>query len=347
MISQETDVDLLPGAEQLEIVAAAGEFLAQRMPVERIRTDRYAETSVPEQLWREGAEMGLLTLGLDEKFGGSGRPFDDEVLLFVELGKRLAPGPFLACTLAARVAALSGDTALAEQIGSGRALVALAVLRGDGEVRPVKGTFDVFEPAGATLALVVGRGGAALVDIASLGELSPIAAADPGTRIATATVESAESRYWLPAEDEWIWGRAMVLTAAFLAGLAAAAGASAIEHAKTREQFGKPIGVNQAIKHACVDMEIAAEAAQAQTFFAAIALADGRDDALLQVLSAVTVAGSAAVDNAAAGIQVFGGMGYTFENDMHLYLKRAHVFRHLFAEPTEVLAELLAQDRAQ
>jgi len=70
-------------------------------------------------------------------------------------------------------------------------------------------------------------------------------------------------------------------------------------------------------------------------------------DALLQVLSAVTVAGSAAVDNAAAGIHVFGGMGYTFDNDMHLYLKRAHVFRHLFGEPTDVLAELLAQDRAQ
>jgi alkylation response protein AidB-like acyl-CoA dehydrogenase len=76
-------------------------------------------------------------------------------------------------------------------------------------------------------------------------------------------------------------------------------------------------------------------------------VADGRTDALLQVLSAVTVAGSAAVDNAAAGIHVFGGMGYTFENDMHLYLKRAHVFRHLFGEPTDVLAELLAQDRAQ
>ena len=84
MINQEMVVDLLPGAEQLEIVAAAGKFLAERMPVERIRANRYAESSVPEQLWREGAEMGLLTLGLDEQFGGSGRPFDDEVLLFVD-----------------------------------------------------------------------------------------------------------------------------------------------------------------------------------------------------------------------------------------------------------------------
>jgi hypothetical protein len=225
--------------------------------------------------------------------------------------------------------------------------VALAVLRGDGDVRPVKGTFDLFEPAGASHVLLVARSGAALVDIDSFGPLAPVIAADPGTRISTATVESAEPVHWLPVEDEWIWGRATVLAAGYLTGLAAAAAASATEHAKTREQFGKPIGVHQAIKHACVNMEIAAEAAQAQTFFAAITLAGGRADALLQVLSAITVAGSAAVDNAAAGIHVFGGMGYTFENDMHLYLKRAHVFRHLFGEPTDVLAELLAQDRAQ
>ncbi|MBJ7336494.1 acyl-CoA dehydrogenase family protein [Mycolicibacterium sp.] len=340
-------MDLLPGTEQLELVSAAGEFLAERMPVEHIRAGRDADTLVSDELWREVAEMGLLTLGLDEASGGSGRPIDDEVLLFVELGRRLAPGPFLAGTLAARVAAGSGDLELAERIGGGDVKVALAVLRGVGDARPVKGTFDIFDPADASHVVIVTRYGAALVDVDSFGPLTPVRAADPGTRMASAAVESAEPLHWLPAEDEPIWARAMVLSAAFLTGLASAAAASATEHAKTREQFGKPIGVHQAIKHTCVDMEIAAEAAQAQTLFAAIALADDRVDALLQVLSAATVAGAAAVDNAAAGIHVFGGMGYTYENDMHLYLKRAQVFRHLFAEPTEVLAELLAQDRAQ
>jgi alkylation response protein AidB-like acyl-CoA dehydrogenase len=340
-------VNLLPGAEQLEITAAAADFLARQMPVNDIRKNRDADDPVPERLWREVAEMGLLTLGLDEESGGSGRPLDDEALLFVELGKHLAPGPFLACTLAARVAAGCGDDALAEHIGAGRARVALAVLRGDGDARPVKGTFDVFDPGGASHSLVLCRSGAALASLESLGPLTRVAAADPGTRMATVTVESAEPVHWLPAQDDWLWGRAMVLAAAYLTGLAAAGAAQATEHARTREQFGKPIGVHQAVKHACVDMEIAAEAAQAQTLFAAIALQSGRSDALLQVLAAATVAGSAAVDNAAAGIHVFGGMGYTFENDMHMYLKRAHVFRHLIAEPTDVLAELLAQDRAQ
>lgn len=166
-------MDLLPGAEQLEIITAAGEFLADRMPVDRIRANRHAEAPIPESLWRECAELGLLTLGLDEASGGSGRRLDDEALLFVELGKRLAPGPFLACTLGARVAARCGDDALAQRIGSGAASVALAVLRGDGDVRPVKGTFDLFDPAGVSHALLVARSGAALVGIDSFDRLNP------------------------------------------------------------------------------------------------------------------------------------------------------------------------------
>src|ERR1700712_3958514 len=209
-------VDLLPGTEQLELTSAASEFLAERMPVEHIRAGRGAETLVSHELWREVAEMGLLTLGLDEASGGSGRPIDDEVLLFVELGRRLAPGPFLACTLAARVAAGCGDLELAERIGTGQAAVALAVLPGDGDVLPVKGTFDLFDPAGASHVLVVGRSGAALVDIESFGPLTPVDAADPGTRMAAAAVESAEPLHWLPVEAAPIWARAVVLSAAYL-----------------------------------------------------------------------------------------------------------------------------------
>ncbi|SPX79000.1 acyl-CoA dehydrogenase [Mycobacterium xenopi] len=317
------------------------------MPVQHIRADRHAKSVVRADVWRDGAQMGLLTLGLPEDLGGLGRAFDDEVLLHIELGKHLAPGPFLAGTLAARLAAVCGDAERADEIGSGRALVALAVMRGPGEPHRVKGTFDLFDAVGARYALLVARSGAALVDIAAFGEPIVVEPADPATRMASAAVQSATPLHWLPADTDWIWGRAMVLSAAYLTGLAAAAAQAATEHAKIRVQFGKPIGVNQAIKHRCVDMAVAAEAAQAQSFFAAIALDSGRADALLQVLSAVIVAGKAAVDNAAAGIQVFGGIGYTFENDMHLYLKRAHVLRHLFVEPAEALAQLLAQERAQ
>ncbi|CAN5812215.1 hypothetical protein BH10ACT9_BH10ACT9_05830 [soil metagenome] len=341
-------MNLLPSDEQLEIVAAAKEFLADRLPVDRIRAEREAPSAVGAELWREGAELGLLTLGLPEDFGGSGQPFDDEVLLHIELGRRLAPGPFLAATLAARVAGECGAVELASEIGSGAVTVALAVLREGDSTDPaelLKGVFDVFDPIGARYALVVSREGAALVDIVAFGELTLAPSADPGTRFAPASLSGTEPLFWLPSEQDWIWGRAMVLCAAHLTGLALAAAADATEHARTREQFGKPIGANQAIKHSCVDMAVAAEAAQAQTFFAAITLASERDDALRQILAAITVAGTAAVDNAAKGIQVFGGMGYTFESAMHLYLKRAHVLHHLFGEPNSVLAELISLER--
>ncbi|MDT5135078.1 MAG: hypothetical protein QOE41_4389, partial [Mycobacterium sp.] len=273
-------MDLLPSAEQLEIVSAAREFLAERVPVEQIRADRDKPSAIRAEVWREGTEMGLLTLGLPIEFGGSGSGFDDEVLLHTELGRSLAPGAFLAGTLGARVAALCGDGELAHDIGSGESSVALAVLRGDGEARNVKGTFDLFDSSGARYALLVARSGAALVDIVEFGERVAVASADPGVRVASATVESAKPLHWVSADTEWMWGRAVLLTAAYLTGIALAAAEAATEHAKHRVQFGKPIGANQAIKHRCVDMAVAAEAAQAQTYFAAIALDIKRGDAL-------------------------------------------------------------------
>src|SRR5690606_33176714 len=157
-------------------------------------------------------------------------------------------------------------------------------------------------------------------------------------RLSTSTVISGRVAHWLPYETEPIWSHAQVLASAFLAGLAEAARDMATEHARTRIQFGKPIGVNQAIKHVCADMAVAADAAISQTLFAAIALQSGRGDSMFQVLAAKSVATRAAIDNAANGIQVHGGMGYTFEHNAHLVLKRAHVYAHLFGEPTGILA---------
>lgn len=343
-------MNLLPSEEQLELVAAAVDFIESRMPIEDIRRRSAAEPAVDHAVWREGAELGLLTLGLDESAGGSGRPLDDEVLLFSALAGHLASGPFLASTLGARVAAGCGDATLSEQIGNGAVLVGLGELRGDGgAVEPggFKGSFDLLDTAGAGYVLLVTKHGAGLADITEFPDITPVRSIDPGVRLATSTVTAGQITHWLPAHRGDIRSRAMVLTAAASTGLAAAAKDLATEHANNRIQFGRPIGVNQAIKHMCADMAVAADAALAQTLFAAIALESGRADAPFQILSAKSVASRAAVDNAAAGIQVHGGMGYTYEHDAHLYLKRAHVHAHLFGEPSDVLAELLVQGAAQ
>lgn len=342
-------MNLLPSEDQLELVAAAADFISSRPPIDEIRKHRDDNTLVDPSVWREGAELGLLTLGLDEQFGGSGQSVDDEVMLFMELAKHLAVGPFLASTLGARVAAGAGDSELVAQIGSGTAMIGLAELRGDGEIGPdgFKGSFDLLDCAGSSHALLVTREGAGLAELGEFGEITAVESVDPGTRLASATVTSGRVVAWLPADAEWIWGRAQILASAYLAGLADAITEICTEHAKTREQFGRPIGVHQAIKHAVVDMAVRAESASAQTLFAATALKAGRPDTEFQILAAKTVAGKAAVSNGSGSIQIHGGMGYTYEHNAHLYLKRAIVYKNMFAGASGILADLLELEAAQ
>ena len=342
-------MNLLPSGDQLELVAAAGDFITSRPPVEEIRVHRDDASPVDPEIWRGGAELGLLTLGLDEDFGGFGQGIDDEVMVVMELAKHLAVGPFLASTLGARVAAATGHLELVDQIAAGTAMVGLAELRGDGEIGAdgFKGSFDLLDCTGASHALLVTRDGAALIELVEFGDVTPAESVDPGTRLATATVTAGDVTAWLPAGSEWIWGRPQLLASAYLAGLAEAITEICVEHAKTREQFGRPIGVHQAIKHAVVDMAVRAESATAQTFFAATAFKAGRSDTEFQILAAKTVAAQAAMSNGSGSIQVHGGMGYTFEHNAHLYLKRAIVYKHLFAGASGVLAELLDLEAAQ
>ena len=119
------------------------------------------------------------------------------------------------------------------------------------------------------------------------------------------------------------------------------------EYAKIRVQFGPPIGVNQAIKHACADMALRAEAASAQLLFAALSVDEGRSDAAFQVAAARIVATDAAVENATRTIQVHGGMGYTFEHDAHLFLKRARVLDRVLGDSRSQMAALIDLPAAQ
>jgi alkylation response protein AidB-like acyl-CoA dehydrogenase len=132
-----------------------------------------------------------------------------------------------------------------------------------------------------------------------------------------------------------------------LVGIAEATRDMATAYAKTREQFGKPIGVNQAIKHRCADMAVAADAAVNQLLFAALSVQEERPDADFQVAAARVVADQAALTNARHNVQVHGGMGFTAECDAHLYVKRAHLLGRTFGGLRGAQADLLAQPAAQ
>jgi alkylation response protein AidB-like acyl-CoA dehydrogenase len=342
-------VDLLPSPDQLELVALAAKFFADQLPISRIRERRSEPAAITRKLWSAGAELGLVGVSAAEDIGGLGLGLDDEALLFREMGRHLVPGPFIASALGARVAARAGKPDLARAIVSGDVLVGLAQRRaGDHAGGPsLTGQFDLFDALGTDYLLLAGPPGAGLLETGALSDVRPLDCIDPGTRLATARADGVPIVSWVPAADEPVRLRGIVLASAMLVGIAEAVRDLSVEHAKNRVQFGRPIGVNQAIKHACVDMAVAAEAAKEQTLFAAISLGSGRADAEFQVLAANVVAARAAIGNAAGGIQVHGGMGYTDEHNAHLFLKRAHVLDQFFGTSRDSLAGLLGAEAAQ
>jgi alkylation response protein AidB-like acyl-CoA dehydrogenase len=125
--------------------------------------------------------------------------------------------------------------------------------------------------------------------------------------------------------DESQLVRLRLIDAAALAGIADAAVEMGVAYAGTREQFGRPIGTFQAVKHHCADMAMAARCARDQVSFAAVALDEGRTDAQLQVECAFLVSASAALESSGRNIQIHGGMGFSDEADPHLLLKRAQL----------------------
>jgi alkylation response protein AidB-like acyl-CoA dehydrogenase len=133
-----------------------------------------------------------------------------------------------------------------------------------------------------------------------------------------------------------------VLAAAMLTGITEAVRDLSAQHAINRVQFGKPIGVNQAVKHPCAQMAVYAELAYAQTVFAAVAHDEGRADADFHAVAAIVAASKAATWSTAATIQVFGAMGFTYEHDAHLFLKRAAVVAHVFDGLDRQLDRLLS-----
>jgi alkylation response protein AidB-like acyl-CoA dehydrogenase len=168
---------------------------------------------------------------------------------------------------------------------------------------------------------------------------------DPTRRLGTVTARGAKGDA-LDADAAALRRMATVLVAAEAVGVAERTLEMSVEYAKVRQQFGKPIGTFQAIKHRCADMATRTEVARAVVTFAAVAVADDEPDADFHVHSAKALAADAAIENATDNVQNHGGMGYTWESDAHLYLKRARVLEHLCGSRIAHLDALAAPWRA-
>jgi hypothetical protein len=270
------------------------------------------------------------------------------MLLFQEIGRGVVPGPWLGTVLAARALA-TGDSALRAAILGGEVRVAVVDdLEGRiaGGPRLAGEASAVLDVARAEAFLVLGPSAAWIVEPGATGvTIAASPSIDPTRRIGTLVFSGATATpLGETAPRRRLEGT--VLAAAEALGVAERTLEMSVEYGKVRRQFGKPIGTFQAIKHRCADMAVRAEVARAMVTYAAVALDENEPDVARHVAMAKTLAGSAALTNATDNVQNHGGMGYTWESDAHLYLKRARLLEHCFGTRTTHLDALAAAWRA-
>ncbi len=355
---------LTPTPEQQELRHTARRFLAATTPPAEVRRVMGTDEGFDPLVWKRAcAELDLPGLAVPEAYGGSGFGFTELGIVLEEAGRALFGGPLLSsAVLATRTLLALGDAEVAAAwlpaLASGQR-TATVLLPRPGETLTaagdrVSGTVSLV-PDGHTadllLAAVVTDGGTALyaVDAGADGVTrQPQATLDLTRRLATVRLDGVEavrlSGDAAAAVEQGVLA-ARIAVAADAAGGVAALLDLTVDYAKTRRQFGQPIGGFQAVKHLCADMFVAAETARTAAGYA-VRVLDADDPAELALAAALAKSqcADAYVRSAGMALQVHGGIGFTWDHPAHLYLKRAKADQVLFGGPTrqrELLAELV------
>jgi alkylation response protein AidB-like acyl-CoA dehydrogenase len=360
--------------EQEELRKTVRSFLDQKSAETEVRRLMETEAGFDEAVWKQmGEQMGLQGLVVPEEFGGSGFSYVELGIVLEEMGRSLLCAPYFSTVvLAANTLIHSGDEAakadLLPGIASGETIATLAFTEpsgkwdeagittpattsGDGWV--INGTkMFVLDGHTASLVLVAARTDAGVSLFAVDGSAAGL------TRTALSTMDQTRKQAKLefsntPARlvgtdgDGWnVLSKVLDLAAVALSaeevGGAQKCLEMAVEYAKVRVQFGRPIGSFQAIKHKCADMLLEVESAKSAAYYAMWCAAELNDE-LPSVASLAKAYCSEAYFHAAAeNIQIHGGIGFTWEHPAHLYFKRAKSSELLFGDPT-YHRELLAQ----
>ncbi|MFC4115356.1 acyl-CoA dehydrogenase [Nonomuraea zeae] len=316
----------------------------------------WAERNVPSELPRTGAderpafwsglaEQGLLGLHLPEESGGSGYGLLETAVAVEAMAERLAPGPYVPTVLASAVIHASKRRDLLERLGDGTLTGAVALTGALSGTRADDGSLVVSgtaEPVlGGSLAdvlvlpvttsdgeewIAIDASAATVTTIRSLDLTRPVA------KVELSDVTVPDERVLDGVEGPDVLNLAAILLGAEAAGLASWCVTAAAEYAKVRVQFGRPIGQFQGIKHKLSRMLVALEQARATVWDAT--RAEGKELEFAAAVAGV-MAPDAAVQCAKDAIQTFGGIGYTFEHDVHLYYRRALTLRALLGPSAE------------
>ena len=358
-------MDFSFSADQQLLRNSARAFLDEHCKPAHVRALWDDPRGESEALWKEMARLGWLGLGLPEASGGSGLGMVETALLLEELGRVAWPGPYLETALAARALVVAGSEVQRRRwlpaIAAGDARATVAFLDADLDWRPdatqtradktakgwaLTGTkrfvpwahvADVLlvparTPEGLTLFLVDPS--------AARLTLEPTPVMDLATRLASVRLDT------VPVAGDAVLGSpgqagpllASLLRRAALGAAAEMLGAArrcldmAVAYAKVREQFGQPIGSFQAIRHKCAEMLLEVENSHAAVYYAAWALDAKADDGELAPSVAKAYVADASRKVCGEAIQVHGGIGFTWEYDLHIYFKRAKALESMYGD---------------
>jgi alkylation response protein AidB-like acyl-CoA dehydrogenase len=360
--------------EQEELRRTVRSFLEQKSSESEVRRLMETDEGYDEAVWKQmGEQMGLQGLAIPEEYGGSGYSYIELIVVLEEMGRRLLAAPYFSTVvLAANTLLQCGDDAAKKEylpgIASGETIATLALTEANGRwdeegiTLQASGSGDswtldgekmfVIDGHTANLILVAAKTGAGTSLFAVQGDAdgltrTPLATMDQTRKQAKLTFAGTPAR--LIGTDGQGWQTLSTVLDLAAVGLAAeqVGGAQlvlemAVQYAKDRIQFGRPIGSFQAIKHKCADMLLEVESAKSAAYYAGWCAAEMNDE-LPSVASLAKAYCSEAYFHAAAeNIQIHGGIGFTWEHPAHLYFKRAKSSELLFGDPT-YHRELLAQ----
>ena len=354
-------MDFTPTEEQIMLRDGARRFLAEQCPSERVREIMESEAGYDRRLWDAMAEQGWQAMHVPEVYGGAGFSFAETAILLHEMGRVLAPVPFLSSAVLAAEALLAGGSEDQKArwlpgIASGELIATFAIAEPGGgwdeasvqvtanegsDGHTLSGTKS-FVTAGhyADLLVVTARGpggiGLYVVEADSV-QAEQLVALDSTRALATVNLNSSaavrlDSADWQTVERIYDVARTAIAVEQ-VGGLERTLEMS-VEYAKERKQFGRPIGSFQAIKHMCADMLVSLESARSAAGYAVWALSTGSDELALAAPMAKAFCSEAFFKAAGDSIQVHGGLGFTWEHDIHLYFKRAKSTELLLGAPS-------------
>jgi alkylation response protein AidB-like acyl-CoA dehydrogenase len=330
---------------------SAREFFAGECPIAEVRRLLETDTAFDPNLWAKLARQGYTGITFAEEFGGVGLGILELILLMEEAGRALLPGPLfstvaLAGSLLSAIASAEQKRKYLAAICRGDARATAAIVEATGswdpaetQVTAVDGKLKgeklfVADAAVADWIIVLASNGVYLVEGKAAGvRMAPMKGMDATRKLYSVGFDDVAAEKL--GDTCGVPNALDVATAALCAEMVGGMQRTldiTVEYAKTRKQFGKPIGMFQAVQHHCADMYLETESSRSAVYYAAWALEQNAPDAgsAVSIAKLYTSEASRTVGNRA--IQVHGGMGFTWENDLHLYYRRAKASETAFGD---------------